>query len=73
MTELNRELIFRSKMALFDDTVEKLADAIGMSRQTLSKKITNGGWYDDEIALISNRYKLTNDEIVVIFNLRGSN
>ena len=60
--------LLRSKMILFGDTNETLADALNISRQTMSAKI-NGkvDFWQSEIKLIVERYELTNDEMEQIF------
>ncbi len=58
-------------MALHADTIQDLANALNIARQTCSKKIeTISGWTNDEIAIIAKRYDLDNDEIITMFDLR---
>lgn len=60
----------KSKMALFGDTGEKLAAAIGIAPQTLSLKMNerNGASFTkSEMEKIKVRYELTDDEFMHIF------
>lgn len=60
----------KSKMALFEDTGGKLAEALGISRQRLSAKMneTKGAEFvQGEIQIIKERYNLTPDEVSEIF------
>lgn len=55
--------LLRSKMVLFDDTNESLAEALNISRQTMSAKITGKtDFKQSEIKVIVERYKLTPEE-----------
>lgn len=59
---------FKSKMILFDDNLDTLADAINISRQSLSKKINNKiDFWQSEINIISKRYQLTPEELERMF------
>lgn len=65
---MHNERMLRSKMTLNGDTQEKLAAYLGITRQTLSKKIS--GEYDftqTEMSLIKNRYELSDEEFAQIF------
>lgn len=55
--------LLRSKMVLFNDTNETLAEALNISRQTMSAKI-NGkvDFKQSEIKTIVERYNLTPEE-----------
>lgn len=55
-------------MVLFNDTNETLAEALNISRQTMSAKI-NGkvDFKQSEIKIIVERYKLTPEETEQIF------
>lgn len=60
----------KSIMTLNSDTGQTLADYLGISRSTLSAKIneTNGAEFtQSEITAIKEKYKLTADEIEIIF------
>ena len=60
--------LLRSKMVLFGDTNESLADALNISRQSLSAKINNkSDFWQSEIKFIITRYELTPEEIEQIF------
>lgn len=55
--------VFFSKMALFEDSLEALAECLGISRQTLSSKVEGKSEFKrDEIDTIINRYNLTPEE-----------
>lgn len=55
-------------MALFEDSIDDLADYLKISRQTLMMKIENKSQFkNDEIKKITKRYKLTPDEVYKIF------
>ena len=60
----------KSVMVLHGDTQEVLADAIGMSRVTLARKIhgTDGAQFlQKEIQAIKERYNLTAEDVDDIF------
>ena len=55
-------------MVLNGDTIQTLADALGVNRQNASIKINNKREFkQSEIALIASRYKLTYEEVECIF------
>lgn len=55
-------------MALFEDSIDDLADYLGISRQALVMKIESKSQFkQNEITKISVRYKLTPDEVYEIF------
>jgi DNA-binding XRE family transcriptional regulator len=60
--------LLRSKMVLFGDTTESLAEVLGISRQTLSAKI-NGkiDFWQSEMKIIIVRYDLTPEETHQMF------
>ena len=61
---------FRAKMIEFGDTMSTLADHLGISVGTLSKKINEksaAGFTQPEILSIKDRYSLTADQINSIF------
>ena len=61
-------LKLRSHMLLHEDTIELLAESLGISRQTLSSRMNgNTKFKTDEIVRIANRYNLGSDEILEIF------
>ena len=62
--------MFVSKMKLFGDTQQILADALGMSVSNLNAKIneTNGAQFrQSEITFFRNRWYLTPEEVDQIF------
>lgn len=62
--------MFVSKMKLFGDTQQILADAMGMSLSRLNAKINeiNGAQFtQSEIAFFRNRWHLTPEEVDQIF------
>ena len=62
--------LLRSKMVLFGDTNNDLANAISISPQRFSAKLneTNGAEFtQSEIEKIRNRYKLTDEDVINIF------
>lgn len=62
--------MFVSKMKLFGDTQQILADALGMSLSRLNAKINeiNGSQFrQKEIAFFRNRWNLTPEEVDLIF------
>lgn len=62
--------MFVSKMKLFGDTQQILADALGLSVSRLNAKIngTNGSQFRlKEIAFFRNRWRLTPEEVDAIF------
>lgn len=63
-----RKNVLYSKMALFEDSIEALAECLGISRQTLTSKIEGRSEFKrDEIDKIIIRYKLTPEETHEIF------
>ena len=67
----NKRLL-KSKMALFGDTVERLADYLGQSRANVSNKISGITAFSlQDVSEISKRYNLTNAETFEIFIKRG--
>lgn len=58
----------RSYMVLHEDTIEKLAKYLGITRQTLSSRMNGHSQFKmDEVMLIADRYNLGSDEIMEIF------
>ena len=63
-----KQNVFYSKMALFEDTVEELAEHLGITRQTLTQKIIGESEFKrDEMDKIITRYKLTPEDTHEIF------
>jgi len=71
MEDYNKEQsarLFRSKMALFGDNLDGLAEHLGIVRQTLSKKIAGeADFTQTEMSLIKVRYSLTDQEYSQLF------
>lgn len=65
---MNKALL-RSVMALHGDTNKDLADYLGISEQSLSKKINENDteFKQGEIKQIKERYSLTADQVDSIF------
>lgn len=60
--------VFYSKMALNEDSIDALADALKIARQTLSNKIEGRSEFKrDEIDVIVDRYHLTPEETHEMF------
>lgn len=58
----------RSYMVLHEDTMETLAEYLGISRQTLSGRMNGRSPFKlDEIMMIADKYKLQSNEIMEIF------
>ena len=57
------------EMIRHNDTIGTLAEGIGKSRSTLSKKINKGqgNFTQSEISAISDRYQLTSERVAEIF------
>lgn len=67
----NKKLL-KSKMVLFGDTVEQLADYLGQSRGNVNNKINGITAFSlQDVSAISKRYNLTNAEVYEIFIKRG--
>lgn len=65
-----RKNVLTSKMKLFDDTQEKLSEALNLSLARTNAKIngTNGAEFTpSEIIIIKTRYNLTAEEVDDIF------
>jgi len=66
---MNKNL-FKSKMALFGDTNQTVAEALNISPQRNSAKLngTNGAEYTQgEICILKQRWHLTAEEVDLIF------
>lgn len=65
---MNKAML-RSFMALHGDTNKSLADALGITEQSLSAKANESGteFKQGEIAKIKERYQLTAAEVDAIF------
>ena len=58
----------KSRMILFEDTMQTLAEYLGISRQTLSGRMNgHSSFKTDEIVMIADRYSLSSEDIVEIF------
>ena len=67
--ELKKISMFRSKMNLYgDNTLDSLANYLGLARQTLSRKLNGeADFTQTEMSMIKLRYKLTDEEFAQIF------
>lgn len=64
--------VFNSKMALFDDSIESLADHLEISRQSLAEKRDGRSQFkQDEMTKIMIRWQLTPEEVVDMFLSKG--
>lgn len=64
---LNVQLL-KSKMTLYNDTQEDLAEYLGMTRNTLLSRLNEKSYFTNkEIYLIKIRYSLTDEEVILIF------
>lgn len=66
---MNKKLL-RSEMVLHDDTNSTLAEALGITPQSLSSKMneTNGAEFTQgEITIIRKRYTLSDERVIAIF------
>lgn len=62
------ERLFKSKMKLYGDTQESLAEHLGIAFTTLNRKIRGGGdFVQSEIKCIALKYELTPEELKEIF------
>ena len=59
----------RGAMLLHGDTMNDLAEALGIAYQTLSMKMNANGseFTQGEIAVIRERYKLSDEQVIQIF------
>lgn len=65
---MHNERLIRSKMILYGDTFETLGEYLGLTRQTLSKKVSGeADFTQTEMSLIKKRYELTDEEFAQIF------
>ena len=63
---------FKSVMVLHGETQGRLAEALGMTKETLSRKLNEQGEFSQsEIKAIKNRYHLTPEEVDAIFLKNG--
>lgn len=67
--DLKKASQLKSKMNLYgDDTINSLADYLGIARQTLSRKLSGeADFTQTEMSLIKIRYNLTDEEFTQIF------
>ncbi len=65
---MNKDLL-RSVMVLHGDTYKTLAAYLGITEQSLSNKLNENGteFWQGEITRIKVRYKLTSEQIDLIF------
>ena len=62
------ERLFKSKMKLYGDTQESLAENLGICYTTLNRKIRGAGdFVQSEIKSIAVKYELTPEELEEIF------
>ena len=60
--------LFKSKMALFGDTIVSLAESLEIHRLTLAEKINGkSDFKQSEITFLIDRWNLTASEVVQIF------
>lgn len=63
-------LLLKSKMIANGDNSNKLAEALGIAKVTLSRKLNNKADFNNrETIFIVNRYNLTPEETINIFGL----
>lgn len=64
-----RKDLLRSVMVLYGDTNKDLADYLGITEQSVSKKINENGteFKQGEIRMIRIRYNLTSEQVDLIF------
>lgn len=61
-------------MAYHEDSLDSLAELLNVSRQTIyDKREGKSRFKQDEIAILSEHWNLTAEEIVEIFSLKGDN
>lgn len=61
------ERFLKAEMIIYGDDLNSLAEFLGMTRQTLSRKIKEGTFTQDEMNKIKNRYDLSDEKFVQIF------
>ena len=60
--------LFRSKMVLYDDTLQTVSECLGITRQTLAEKLQGTSEFKQtEIDRLITRWNLTPHEVVQIF------
>lgn len=60
--------LLKSKMTLYGDTQEDLANYLNMTRNTLASRLAGKTFFSqDEILKIKIRYDLTDEELILIF------
>ena len=60
--------LLKAQMVLHGDTIQTLADCLGINRQNASIKVNDKrDFKQSEIAMIAKRYKLSHDDIEKIF------
>lgn len=63
--KIKKTRFIKSKMTLHGDTIESLAEFLGLARQTLSRKINGEAKFTlAELILIKKRYNLTDEEFI---------
>lgn len=61
------ERLLKAEMILYGDNLESLAEYLGMTRQTLSRKIKEATFTQEEMTKIKIRYNLTDEKFAQIF------
>lgn len=61
------ERFLKAEMIIYGDDLNSLGEFLGMTRQTLSRKIKEGTFTQDEMNKIKNRYNLSDEKFVQIF------
>ena len=61
------ERFLKAEMIIFGDDLNSLAQYLGMTRQTLARKMKEATFTQEEMNKIKNRYDLSDERFVQIF------
>lgn len=62
-----REKLLKIEMIVFGDNYNSLAKYLGVTRQTLTRKIREGTFLQEEMAKIKQRYNMSDEKYAQIF------
>lgn len=61
------ERFLKAEMIIFGDDLNSLGEYLGMTRQTLARKMKEATFSQEEMIKIKNRYDLSDEKFVQIF------
>ena len=67
------ERLLKAEMIIYGDDLNSLGEYLGMTRQTLARKMNDGTFTQEEMFKIKDRYNLNNERFVQIFTKENEN